>query len=113
MSLEVGGQWDAIQDNRFTAHFDIVQTGEQIDGGNRCSHSQGTVKSVAAKGHVLNDYFEFLVTWDNATEGKYTGLIRRSGPDKGFITGDTEDTMHPGSHAGWRSSRNFPFPIWR
>src|SRR5262245_18101287 len=114
MSLEVGGQWDAIQDNGFVARVDIRQDGDQIDGGDRCSYevSTGTVRSVAAKGHVQNDYFEFLVTWNNATERRYTGFIRRSGPDTGFITGDTEDSMHPGNHSGWKSSRNFPFPVW-
>jgi hypothetical protein len=117
--LQATGAWDAIQDNGFTAHFDIRLTGAshpegglEIDGGDRCSHSDGTVRSTAASGRVFNDRFEFKVTWapqgNLRTEGLYEGFLRRDGTDIGLITGDTRDLLHPGSHAGWKSSRNFP-----
>jgi hypothetical protein len=113
--LQAEGVWDAIQSNGFTAHFDLRLTGQThpegglvIDGGNRCSHSNGEVKSTAAIGRVQNDYFELKVTWNNRTEGLYTGFIRRAGADTGLITGDTRDLVNSGSHATWKSSRNFP-----
>ena len=109
--LQVAGKWDAVQSNEFVATFDIVQVGTQIDGGTRCTHSNESVRSVAASGKIQNDHFDFTVTWDNDTEGHYTGFLRRSGPDKGHITGDTVDTMNEGSHATWRSSRNFPLTV--
>lgn len=115
--LQVDGEWDAIQDNHFTAHFNIKFTGgihsdggPEIDGGRRCHHSNGTVKSTHAQGHVLRDFFDFTVTWDNGTEGHYTGFVRRSG-EIGLIRGDTVDNFHPGSQTGWHSSRRFPLPI--
>ena len=116
--LQVEGGWDAIQDNNFTAHFDIKFTGRnhldggrEIEGGKRCHHSNGNVKSLQAQGHVLRDFFDFTVTWDNGTEGHYHGFVRRSGEEIGIVKGDTEDNFHPGSHARWRSSRRFTLPI--
>jgi hypothetical protein len=116
--LQVEGQWDAIQDNHFVAHFDIKLTGAvhssgglEIEGGTRCSHSGGRVKSLGAVGHVLRDFFDFTVTWDNDSEGHYHGLVRRVAPEIGLIKGDTEDNFHPGSQSGWHSSRRFSLPI--
>src|SRR5687767_12753577 len=94
--LQVGGAWEANQDNGYVAHFEIAQDGTQLDGGNRCSHSNGTVRSTAARGHVQNDHFSFTVTWDNRTEGLYEGFIQRVGPDRGLIVGTTKDVLHPG-----------------
>ena len=116
--LQVDGEWDAIQDNRFVAHFNIKFTGGihsdgglEIEGGKRCSHSNGTVTSLQAQGHVLRDFFDFTVTWDNGTEGHYHGFVRRTGDEVGIIKGDTEDNFHPGSQSGWHSSRRFSLPI--
>ena len=121
--VQVGGTWGAIQDNGFTASFDIEMQGQvnliefginnpfafgtRIDGGTRCSHSNGTVRSHAATGYVQNDFFQLTVTWNNNTQGLYTGFLRRSGDKKGRITGDTRDLIH-GSHARWESDRTFP-----
>lgn len=113
--LQAIGAWDAIQKNDFVAHFDITFTGAahpegglEIEGGDRCSHSDGTVRSTAATGRVFNDRFELKVTWNNRTEGFYEGFLRRTGPDRGLITGDTKDLLNPGSRSTWKSSRNFP-----
>jgi len=108
-NLQVGGEWDAIQSNEFRAHFSIQQSGTQLNGGMNCSHSGGTVKSESATGYVNGNYFEFIVKWNNGTQGKYVGLQNAGGdPDRGKIVGVTVDLLHPTQHADWTSSRSFP-----
>ena len=102
--LQVGGQWDIVQDNGFRVSINITQVEDQLSAF--ASHSNGSVQSTEASGSVTGPDFKMTITWDNGTKGEYTGKLTHgpfTPPPQGFLKGHTKDLNNPGSEADWES----------
>lgn len=102
--LQVGGEWDIVQNNGFRVRVRINQDQDRLSAF--ASHSNGTVQSEEANGLVRGSNFELTITWDNGTKGLYTGKLRHgpnTPPPTGYLKGRTKDLNNPGSEAGWES----------
>lgn len=106
--LQVGGQWFIRQNNGYVVELNVNQDKDQI--GAFATHSNGRVKSTQATGHVTSSNFKLTITWNNGTEGEYTGEWKpnRTGmpgalPGGGYLEGNTRDLKNQGSQSGWRS----------
>jgi hypothetical protein len=102
--LQVGGDWDIVQDNGFRVRISIRQDQDRLSAS--ASHSNGSVQSDEATGSVRGSNFEITIAWDNGTKGQYTGKLKKGvfdSPGKGFLKGRTKDLNNPGSQAGWVS----------
>ena len=53
---QVGGKWSVSEDNGFLVLLDVNQTGHQIEAA--CSHSNGNIRSRAARGFLTNLEFQ-------------------------------------------------------
>jgi hypothetical protein len=102
--LQVGGEWDIVQNNGFRVRINIVQDQDRLSAF--ASHSNGSVQSIEAIGFVRGPNFEMTITWDNGTKGLYTGKLtfgHFTSPPLGFLKGHTKDLNNPGSQADWES----------
>jgi hypothetical protein len=108
--LQVGGQWEIIQDNGFRVLIDVVQDGDRLSA--QASHSAGSVRSRTATGFVRGPDFEMTIDWTDGTKGLYTGRLT-AGPwapaPGGYLKGETRDLNHPGSRSPWHTERAFGF----
>jgi hypothetical protein len=107
--LQVGGQWDIVQDNGFRVAINVHQTNDQLSAS--ASHSAGSVQSIEATGFVAGPHFDMTITWNNGTKGHYTGEFTHgpfTPPPIGFLKGDSVDLNNPTSTAKWESEgQNF------
>jgi hypothetical protein len=102
--LQVGGRWEMVQRNGFRVLVDIDQYQDRLKAF--ASHSSGSVQSLEATGFVRGPNFEIVITWNNGTKGKYTGVLSHgpfTPPPIGFLKGDTVDLDHPVSRSTWES----------
>ncbi|MGH6846145.1 MAG: hypothetical protein ACREC0_01530 [Methylocella sp.] len=102
--LQVGGEWDIVQNNGFSVRINVTQDRDRLSAF--ASHSNGSVQSTDAKGFVRGPDFEMTITWDNGTKGLYTGKLTHgpfTPPHLGFLRGHTKDLNNPGSDADWES----------
>jgi hypothetical protein len=99
--------WDVIQGNalRITIDIDTVRPDGTFDL--EASHSNSMVRG-RGFGELtrdsVGDRIHFTITFDNDTQGDYSGTFDA----QGFINGASFDVKHPQSKAGWRSSIPFP-----
>jgi hypothetical protein len=102
--LQVGGEWDIARTNGFRVSVNISQREDKLSAF--ASHSAGRVQSTEAPGFVAGPNFQMTITWDNGTQGLYTGKLTHgpfTPPPIGFLKGHTKDLTHPGSEADWES----------
>ena len=102
--LQVGGEWDIVQQNGFRVRINITQQEDRLSAF--ATHSNGSVQSTEAKGFVRGPDFEITITWNNGSKGLYTGRLTHgpfTPPPTGFLKGRTQDLNHPGSQADWES----------
>jgi hypothetical protein len=102
--MRVGGQWQIVQSNGFRVTVNIAQNGNDLRI--QASHSGGRVFSKdPTSGFLRGTHIEMTITWSDGSKGQYIGDLS---PNKfalpGFyLTGETRDLNHPGSHASWSS----------
>ena len=102
--LQVGGQWDIVQDNGFRVAITINQVEDELSAF--ASHSGGSVQSTGATGFVRGPNFVLTINWNNGTRGLYTAELSHgpfTPPPSGFLRGVSIDLNHPDSKAGWES----------
>jgi hypothetical protein len=110
--LQVGGDWQIIQTNGARVQIHVNQTNDQLEAS--ASHDAGRVLSERAKGHVQGPNFNMTITWDDGTEGCYTGKLKTGvfhRPGEGILEGKTRDLKHPQSTADWHSDGHAPFRV--
>ena len=103
------GTWEIAQSTGYRVLVTITQEDDRLSA--TASHSGGAVTATRATGFVNGPNFELTITWNNGTEGKYTGQFSHgpfTPPPIGFLKGETFDTKHPASRATWQSEgKNF------
>ena len=106
--LQVAGQWSIRQTNNHIVDINVTQDKDQISAF--ATHSNGTVKSLNANGHVEGPMFHITIEWNNGTKGQYDGGWKpnRAGmpgavAEGGYLEGTTVDLMHTNVKAGWKS----------
>lgn len=100
--MHVGGRWRIKQSNGFVVEVSIDQQDDRLTGF--CTHSNGGVRSTDARGFVRGDTFDFTITWDNGTKGRYVGRLERgffTQPHEGILKGNTVDEHNRQSTATW------------
>jgi hypothetical protein len=99
--FNVSGQWIAHQDNGYDVHFNLLQTGHNLQGFAR--YTPGDVLSDKVRGTVIGDKFHVVVVWNNGLAGDYAGNF---GLDT-RLRGLTFEVTHPRRQANWVSNRPF------
>ena len=104
----VGGSWNAVQSNGFSAQIELHQTGNELRGtGRYASGGSGGVFGGLKIGHkgsidgaITGNSIMFTIYWDGSSVGVYKGTIGTTGR----IDGNTYDKRNPQSRAAWYSS---------
>jgi len=105
--LQVGGQWDIVQDNGFRVTVNLTQSGSTVGGSAHTS----TNDSVGLRGSVTATDLDMHIDWKGGARGHYTGTLSHgpfTPPPIGFLKGSTVDDNDRTSHATWQSEgKNF------
>lgn len=101
-SIWVGGSLIMKQGNGYIVECSINQIGQNLTGF--CTHSNRRVRSTEAIGSVYGDTFDFTITWNNGTRGRYIGKLESgffTSSYEGILKGTTYDLNNPNSNATW------------